>query len=298
MRIAVIGASGLLGQHLVSEAISRGHQVMGTYYSNRISDPRFAAVKLDIRDADAVKASLEEFCPEWVLLASALTDVDECQRYPSRAYELNVEGTFNVVSTCKGLGAKLLYVSTDYVFNGTKGGFYAERDIVDPQSIYAQTKYEGESVTLDASSDNLVCRVSVLFGWNTITGEHNFVTWLIDTLRRGKQVKLFGDQRVSPTYAPDCSSVLLDLMSGGAKGVFHTSGRDCVSRFGMGKQVAEVFGLEEDLVTESSIDQANWLAPRPRRSCLDVRKAEALLNRPLPTFRASLEKMKESEVGI
>jgi len=296
-RVLVIGASGLLGQYVAMEASRRGHEVLGTFHHNGIEGFRFSVLKLDITRREEVDGVVDGFEPDWVVLASAMTDVDGCQRYPDRAFSVNVEGTFNVASACRSAGVKLLYLSTDYVFNGTKGGFYTEEDIPDPQSIYAQTKYEGESVTLDASQDNLVCRVSVLFGWNRVSGKHNFVTWLIEALEAGRTVSLFADQRVSPTYAPACSRALIDLLDSGAHGIFHTSGRDCVSRYGMGAVVASVFGLDTSLIRESSMDEAHWLAPRPRRSCLDVRKAEAWLNRSLSTLQPSLEEMREAREG-
>ena len=154
-------------------------------------------------DSAEVQKVLSDFSPELVLLPAAMTHVDNCERSPTLAWEVNAEGAMNVALTCRALGAKLLYVSTDYVFNGLKGTKYYEFETPDPVSVYGQTKLEGERVVLDADKHNLVCRVSVLYGWNR--RKDNFVTWMIKEMREGREVKLFDDQYVSPTYAPHCA---------------------------------------------------------------------------------------------
>jgi dTDP-4-dehydrorhamnose reductase len=189
----------------------------------------------------------------------------------------------------------VLYVSTDYVFSGAKGSPYMEFESPDPLSIYARTKLEGERLAMDASTRNIVCRVSVLYAWNRVSQKQNFVTWVIDSLRRGKEVPLFHDQIVSPTYAPYCAKVLLGLLESNSRGVFHTSGPDCVSRHDIGMKIAEVFGLDASLIKKTATDDSGLVAKRPYCSCLDVRKVEGELNMKMLSLEEGLRDMRSTE---
>lgn len=289
----VVGASGLLGQHMMSAGNEMGLAMTGTY--NTVKEGIPGAIQMDITDPDSVSRGLEAACPELVVLCAAMTNVDQCEREPDAAYKVNMEGTLNVAAECRSSGAKLVYISTDYVFNGLKGMRYHEFEPVDPLSIYAKSKLEGERVTLDAGRGNLVCRVSVVYGWNRVSGKSNFVTWIVDSLRNGREVRLYDDQYVSPTYAPSAARDILELGLGKLKGVCHTSGPDCLSRYEIGTMVAEVFGLDASLLKAVSTAEMPLLAKRPAVSCLGVDLAESELGRPMTGLRQGLELMKASE---
>jgi dTDP-4-dehydrorhamnose reductase len=233
--------------------------------------------------------------PDRVLLTAAITDVDECERKPQLAFSVNVEGTMNVAAACKLSGALLLYVSTDYVFNGLKGSKYYEFETPDPLSIYSKTKLEGERLTLDSSKKNAVCRVAVLYGWNRLSTKDNFASWIIRSVRAGTEVRLFDDQFVTPTYAPHCAKVLSEVSERGLKGLFHTSGPDCLSRYQMGTIIAEVFGLDQSLMKPSKLEDAKFMAKRAQNSCLNNENTEAQLDMSMMPFRAGIEDMKATE---
>jgi len=290
-RSIVIGGSGLLGRYLVSDLRLQGQDVLWTFNSNeKESGP--GGVKLDIRDQDAVSELLSSFSPDHVYLSAAVTNVDLCERSPSLAWEVNAEGTMAVATACRSVNAKLLYVSTDYVFNGMKGSKYLEFDEPDPLSIYGQTKLEGERLTLEASKNNLVCRVAVLYGLNN-GGKTNFVTWMMDELKKGNKIKVFNDQFTSPTYAPHCAGVLIKLMTSGAKGTFHTSGPDCLSRYDMALTVAETMELDTSLIDSVAMDSSALLARRPKASCLSVEKAEVEIDAPMLPFKEGILEMRK-----
>lgn len=265
----------------------------GTY--NTVNDEMSGMVRMDITDADSVSQGLEAACPELVVLCAAMTNVDQCEREPDAAYKVNMEGSFNVASECRSAGIKMVYISTDYVFNGLKGGRYHEFEPADPLSVYARSKLEGERVTLDADRNNLVCRVSVVYGWNRLNRKSNFVSWTVDSLRRGQEIRLYDDQFVSPTYAPAAARDILELSLGKLKGICHTSGPDCLSRYDIGTTVAEVFGLDASLIRAVSTAEMPLLAKRPARSCLGVDLAESELGRPMTSLRQGLEMMRDSE---
>jgi dTDP-4-dehydrorhamnose reductase len=293
VRSLVIGGSGLLGRQLVRELEDSGEEVLSTYNSNEASGPKKGCVKLDVRDTDAVFGLISSFSPRHVYLPAAMTNVDQCERSPTQAWDINAEGTMSVAKACKTAGAKLLYVSTDYVFNGMKGSRYYEFDNPDPINIYGQTKLEGERCVLDADKHNLICRVSVLYGSNE-GGKDNFVTWLIKELGKGNKVRVFHDQFVSPTYAPHCAAFLTKLMRSEAKGVYHTSGPDCINRYDMAVAVAKEMDLDASLIEKVKTSDAGLLAPRPMISCLSVDMAESEFDTTMMSFDDGLREMKRS----
>jgi dTDP-4-dehydrorhamnose reductase len=293
-KVAIIGGSGLLGQYLVEEEEARGHEVVSTYHGGKAC-PGASAVYLDITDQQAVESLIRTESPDRVVLSAALTDVDECERKPQLAFSINVEGTMNVAAACKNSGAALLYVSTDYVFNGLKGTKYYEFETPDPLSIYSKTKLEGERITIDSSKKNAVCRVAVLYGWNRLSPKDNFATWVIRSARAGKEIRLFEDQFVTATYAPHCAKVLCEVSERGLKGVFHASGPDCLSRYKMGTIIAEVFDLDRSLLKPSKLAEAKFMAKRAENSCLNTENIEAQLDMSMMSFRAGIEDMKATE---
>jgi dTDP-4-dehydrorhamnose reductase len=290
-RVLVVGASGLLGQHMMRTGQEMGLSMTGTYHGTMPVDMS-DMVRMDITDQGSVVQGLEAARPDLVVLSAAMTNVDQCEREPDKAYEVNMEGALNVAAACKAAGAKMAYVSTDYVFNGLKRGRYRESDPPDPLSVYARSKLEGERVTMDADPGNLVCRVSVVYGWNRNGPKGNFVTWIIDSLRKGNAISLYRDQHVSPTYAPAAARDILELAARGTKGVYHTSGPDCLSRLEIGDLVAEVFGLDGKLINAVDTRDLPMLAVRPSRSCLAVDHAEAELGRSMTSMRRGLEDMR------
>lgn len=291
-RVMVIGASGLLGQHMMGAGNELGLAMTGTY--NTVNTMA-GTIQMDITDPDSVSRGLQAACPELVVLCAAMTNVDQCEREPDTAYKVNMEGALNVAAECRSSGAKMIYISTDYVFNGFKGARYHEFEPADPLSIYAKSKLEGERVTLDASRDNLVCRVSVVYGWNRLGRKDNFVSWIISSLRNGQEVRLYDDQFVSPTYAPAAARDILELGLGKLRGICHTSGPDCLSRYDIGKLVAETFGLDVSLIRAVSTAEMPLLAKRPAVSCLSVDLVESELGRPMVDLRKGLAMMRESE---
>ncbi len=296
-KVAIVGGSGLLGQYLVDEALSRGHEVVSTYKGGKPC-PGGRAIPLDMTDQGAVESFFSREMPDRVLLPAAMTDVDECERKPQLAFSVNVEGSMNIAQACKSSGALLLYVSTDYVFNGFKGSKYYEFETPDPLSIYSKTKLEGERLVMDYSNRNAVCRVAVLYGWNRLSNKDNFVTWVLRSVRAGKEVRLFEDQFVSATYAPHCAKVLTEVSERGLKGLFHASGPNCLSRYQMGMVIAEVFGLDESLMKPSKLKDATFMAKRAENSCLNVENIEAQLDMSMMPFRAGIEDMKATESSL
>jgi len=291
----IIGAAGLLGQYMCEKAVARGLDVTATFNRTRPEQREIPLVHLDITDPVTVDNVITRADPDVVFLPSALTKVDYCEKHPREAWAINAEGTFNVAAACKSAGAKLFYVSTDYVFNGEKGGKYYEFDTPDPINVYAQTKLEGERLTLDADRNNVIARVSVLYGWNRISNNTNFVTWVVNELRQGKEIKLFDDQHVTPTYAPDAADAILSIVERNGAGLYHVAGPNCLTRYEMGEHIADTFGLNASLCHNAKAEDIQLPAKRGKITCLDTNRMQAEFNITMTSFIDGLADMKATE---
>ena len=288
--ILVIGASGLLGQHLMREATARGDRPVGTYAGNPVE----GLLPLDLSDLEGIGPRIVETRPSIVALAGAMTNVDGCESAPDLAARINALAPGRVAEACRTVGARLVHFSTDYVFDGRTGPS-DEEGTPNPISVYGRSKLDGERLVLAALPSALVIRSCANFGWNRLRSKENNVTMIVNRLRRKEPVSLFADQWVSPSYVPHVARVAFDLLDRGASGVFHVATRGCYTRLEVGAAVADVFGLPRELLRPTAMAQAKLVAPRPARSCLASKRLERFPDIPVPTFRAALEDMRRSE---
>jgi dTDP-4-dehydrorhamnose reductase len=279
LRVAVTGANGLLGGEAVGQL--DGHEVLALGRGPcRLPPGRFTYAEVDLGDGRTVAAALAAFRPEAVLHAGALTDVDGCEREPWLAWRANVDGTAEVARACRALEARLVAVSTDYVFDG-EAGPYGEEDLPDPRGAYARTKRCGEEAALLLAPDAAVARVAVVYGGRTST-RPTFATQVVEKLSRGEPVRAFSDQQVSTTLASAGAARCLELLlETGYRGVLHLSDATVLDRVELARRIARRFGLAGEIVPVLTAE-AKLLAPRPLRCGLKVERAAALLrNKPL-----------------
>jgi dTDP-4-dehydrorhamnose reductase len=280
MRVAVTGANGLLGGEAVAQLAGR-HEVLaiGRGVSRLPAGPHRWA-DADLGDGRSVERALLDFRAEAVLHAGAATDVDGCERDPALAWRVNVEGTAQVARACAALGARLVAVSTDYVFDG-KAGPYSEDDVPNPQGAYARTKRCGEEAALLLAPDVAVARVAVVYSGRP-GAKPTFATQVVEKLSRGEPVKAFSDQFVSTTLAANGAAMCLELLlETGYRGVLHVSDASVLDRVDFAGRVARRFGLEGQIIPVKTAD-VKLPAPRPLRAGLRVERAAALLRtRPL-----------------
>ena len=282
----IIG-TGLLGSRIV-EIASEEFEIVNTYNKNPADLQSAVAHQLDITDRKMAFGLIKEVNPDYIICTAAITSVDYCEVHRSEAYSVNVTGTRNVVEASDEVGAKLVYVSTDYVFDGAMG-MYSEGDMTNPINHYGKTKLEGEDVVKSTCNDWIIARTSVLYGWNP--AKPNFVTWALDELMVGNRIRIVSDQFNSPTLADNLADMLIELIKRDEHGVFHTSGGERISRYDFAIKIAEIFDINSELIEPIISDQLNWIAKRPVDSSLDVSKISNI-EKPL-TIEESLEKMRE-----
>jgi dTDP-4-dehydrorhamnose reductase len=280
MRIAVTGANGLLGGAAVAQ-LAGEHEVLALGRGpGRLPPGAYTWRSADLGDGRSVEEALREFRAEAVLHAGAATDVDGCERDPDLAWRVNVGGSEQVARACRALGARLVAVSTDYVFDGAAGP-YAEDDVPNPKGAYARTKRCGEEVALLLVPDCAVARVAVVYSGRP-GAKPTFATQVVEKLSRGEPVKAFSDQQVSTTLAASGAAMCLELLlETSYRGVLHTSDAEVVDRVEFARRVAREFGLSGEIVPVKTAD-VKLPAPRPLQGGLRVERAAALLrNKPL-----------------
>jgi dTDP-4-dehydrorhamnose reductase len=290
MKLLVTGASGLLGSKLCNLAVRKKHQVYSVYDQHRplLGTP----IRVNISDKTAVEETFKHIKPVAAVHAAALTDVDKCELEKDLAWKINVEGTRNIAESCKKHHVFLIYVSTDYVFNGEKG-MYREDDKPAPINYYGLTKLEGEESVKDLANEYCIARTSATYGSIPATGKVNFALWLLDKLRRKEEVKIVTDQWNSPTLNTNLAAMLLEVLERKLTGTLHVAGATRLNRYEFAELLAQGFSLDTSLITPVSSSEISWIAHRPRDSSISVEKAsQTLKNRPLEIEEA-LEKMKK-----
>ncbi len=275
MRVAVTGANGLLGGEAVALLAGRAEVLAIGRGPCRLAPGPYRWADADLGDGRSVEDALLAFRAEAVLHAGALTDVDGCEREPELAWRVNVGGSEHVARACRSLGARLVAVSTDYVFDG-EAGPYGEDALPNPRGVYARTKRAGEEAALLLAPDCAVARVAVVYSGRP-GAKATFATQIVEKLSRGEPVHAFSDQRVSPTLARNAAEMTLELLLETAyRGVLHTSGATVIDRVEFARRVARRFGLAGEIVPVLTAT-VKLPAPRPLRGGLRVERAAALL---------------------
>ena len=287
MKIFITGGSGLAGSRLAEMALARGDEVFSGYAHNRPACGR--GVRLDLLDPDGIRDTIERTRPDAIVHSAALTDVDRCEREKDLAFKINVEGTRAVAEGARAAGSFLVYVSTDYVFDGRRG-LYREGDQTGPVSYYGLSKLLGEELSLD---QGCVARTCVIYGRRPASGKVNFAQWILNSLGSGKEISVVTDQFITPTLNSNLAAMLLEAADRQLSGIYHLSGASRVSRYDFACQLADTFELDSRLILPSRMSDLDWLAERPKDSSLDTSKARQMLkNGPLP-LNDSLQLLKK-----
>jgi len=292
-RLCVTGGNGLLGSKILSAAAGNFELLSIDKAISAIPLPQGVRYEsADIVDLEHIKAIFAEFNCDYVINTAALTNVDACEDHPDSAFQVNAEGAANVALAAKSINAKLIHVSTDYVFNGNDGP-YKESDLPDPISVYGKTKLEGEIRVREIQSRAIIARTMILYG-DSPAGRGDFVTWLVQTLRKGEPVRIVDDQMGNPTWAPELAEALLLLMQNNCQGIFHTAGAEIVSRYEFALKIAAVYGLDSSLISAVDSKTFKQKAPRPLNSGLLCEKLFAETGYKFSNLKSSLSKMQKA----
>jgi len=271
MRILVTGAQGILGQ-AIRESLASGN----TLYL-------WGRDEVDVRDPERIRTAAKGIEFDAVIHAAAMTAVDRCETEFDLAMATNRDGTRNVAALARERGATLVYVSTDYVFDGSKNGPYVEDDPPRPINAYGRSKLAGEEVTRESGGKFLIARTSWVFG----EGGKNFVDAIAEKLKRQEAPEVVTDQRGSPTYARDLAHGIEKLLRVGATGTVNVTNSGATTWHGFAVEIARYLGSPL-VIGETTSDRFPRPAPRPKNSVLSGERYKALTGESLPTWQDAL----------
>ena len=271
LRAVIVGGSGQIGGWLLRTLADRGHQAIGTYAT--VAYP--GLVHLDAADLAASAAWVRDQKPDVVFYPAGFTWVDGCERDPAKARNANLEQPLNLARAAADSGAKFVYFSTDYVFDGLAGP-YTEESPANPLSAYGQSKYEAELALADALGDRqLTARTAWVYGPER-QGK-NFSYQLAKALSAGKTLECPTDQVSNPSYGPDVAGAVVALVEAGRSGLYHVAGPEVMDRVRFARALARGFGLDPSLIVGQTTAERGQGAPRPLSGGLLSPKLESLM---------------------
>ena len=276
MRILVTGANGLLGGFLVPELAAHGHEVLATGLGPcRLPETAGNSYRyrtLDITDATSVFDTFSEFSPEAVVHAAAITQADDCEKDPIRCWTVNVTATRFAAEAARRQGAFLVYISTDFVFDGVSGP-YREEDAPAPVNYYGCSKLAAEKAVLSTLADSAVVRTVLVYGPSPNMARSSLMGWVAKNLRAGQRIRVVSDQVRTPTFAGDLARGIRNIAERKSKGLWHVSGSDVLTPYEMAVRTADMLGLDKSLMERVDADTFSQPARRPLRTGFVIDKA-------------------------
>jgi len=269
----ITGASGNIGLQLVNDLHKKNHEVFPSYYSNQI--PFKNSFHLDLKNEEEIKKIFSRINPDVVFHLGALTNVDFCESNQSEALSINANATKTISELSEKYNSFLVYVSTDYVFDGIKGTFN-EKDMVNPINYYGKSKLEGEKIIQNMDKKWCIARTSTPFG--NFSSQKTFPNWIIKKLKAKHKIDILEDQFTSPTYIPNLSKMLIEISEIELNQIIHTAGASRISRYDFANQISKKFDLDGTLINPITMENIDWFASRPKDSSLDISLATSLLD--------------------
>jgi len=275
LRVVVTGGRGLVGEALTEHCAAVGDEVLSYGHKD-----------LDITDRDAVQEVVRGARPDVVVNCAAWTNVDGCESDQERAFAANAKGPENLAAACKEAECIFVTISTDYVFDGAKSGFYTQLDEPNPESVYAASKLQGERLSALAYGGSIIVRTGYVFG----PGGINFLSTVVERIKKGERIKAISDAYGTPTYAKDLAVRLRELAEKNVAGIYHVvNSGPGVSFEEFTRKAVALIRNSEVVVEAVSADALNRPAKRPRNSRLRCLLTEKIGLPPLRDFESALE---------
>lgn len=283
-KLLITGISGLLGNNL-AYYFKDSYDILGLYNTHPVEIKGIKTQQADILSMDSLEIVMKDFHPDIILHCASLTNIEYCEDNKDNTDLINVIGTRNVVDSVNDVNTKIIYISSDSVYEGGRGN-YSETDPVKPQNYYGMSKYKGELETLKRSN-SLIIRTN-LFGWN-IQKKHSIAEWILYELTGNTQINCFKDVYFSSIYTFDLAVILEKAIEQDLEGIYNCGSRDSISKYEFALLIARHFHLNHNLVKPISIDDFKFKAKRGKNLSLNVSKLALALNRNLPRIHDTVK---------
>ena len=295
LRILVTGANGLLGQSLLYLAQGR-HELLATGRGPaRGNHFGFPYAELDTTRPEDYERVIAEFKPDVLIHSAAMTQVDDCEKDPETCRQLNVDATRYCAEACARHGIHLIFISTDFIFDGANGP-YSEEALPAPLSVYGWSKLHAEEAVKASGARYTLARTVLVIGYVPGLSRSNIILWARGALQRGERIRVVDDQVRSPTWSVDLAEGCLRIAERGALGVFHLSGPDTMSILELVQKVAEHAGLDAGLIDVVSSESLGQPAKRPPVTGFDISKARTELGFAPHSFREVLDQIPRFDI--
>ena len=286
----ITGGTGLLGQGLC-ETASPGWAVVSTHLRPYTAGaPGVTELAVDIRSRSALERIFTEHRFDAVVHTAGIASVDHSERHVEESLDSNLGGTRNIAELCAASGIRLIYVSTNAVFDGTHAP-YRESDPVNPINAYGRIKVSCEQVVRETLDRCVIVRPILMYGWPHAMGRPNPVTWVVDALERGETIHVVDDVYENPIHNIQAARAIWAILDRDISGVIHLAGRDVVSRYELARTVARIFDLDASGIRPVSSAFFPEIAPRPRNTSLVTTRMESELGVAPSTLEESLRVM-------
>ena len=284
------GATGLLGRYFFKSPPA-SYKLVGTYNKNSsIKNKDF--FKLDITNKNEVLSLFKKVSPDIVIHAASLGNIDYCEAHKKEAEDVNVKGTDNVLYACRKIGAKIIFTSSNAVYDGEKPP-YSENSPTNPLDVYGKTKVKGEKLVEKSGVPFVILRLMTMYGWPEKGGRGNPAVWVIGEVKNKRKINVVSDIYNNHLYAGQAADAVWKVIKGNRKNeIYNIAGEDCVSRFELALKVAEVFKLDVPLITPVKSNFFKSIAKRPRNTCFNTSKAQKELKYKPLNIMSGLKLMK------
>jgi dTDP-4-dehydrorhamnose reductase len=288
-KVLIIGENSLVGSTL-SHYAKGSFDLHYTYYNTRINSKNSTQIDL-VKESQKIIDLINKIKPNLIVHTVAYPNVDFCEKNKNDAYFLHVTITEKIAQICASIGAKILYFSTDAVFDGKDEKKYIESDITNPLSYYGKTKLAAEKILMDTSKNNVIFRTTVIYGPYE---RSRFTNWVLNNLKQNKTTPAFTDQFNTPTLVDDLCKAILCVLKFDLSGIYHAVGKTCLSRYDFALKLSRVFNYDEKLIIPTESSTVSQIAPRPKNGCLDATKLEKILGFEFCDIDTGLNSMQNS----
>lgn len=282
-KIYITGIAGMLGAN-IGYLLKDRYKIHGVDKVN-FSGKDIECEQFDLLDNNLLRSSLHKFNPDYLIHTAAMVNVDLCEEKQEEAKQLNVELTKQLVNLCNEISCKLIFISSDAVFDGENCSLYNEKDTANPINYYGKTKLTAEQFVLE--KNQIVVRTNI-YGFN-IQNKNSLGEWICESLKKGEKIGMFTDIDFSPILVNELTEILIQLLERGKRGLFHVCGTGCITKYDFGKYIQDCFEIETGEIIKTTSNEKNFKALRSKHMGMSNDKVKNELNITIPTPQESIE---------